>query len=75
MAARVLVRHEPRRNSKGDVTGVTQRQNGHAIADVEVEYLHTDNGNRIIRTRAGDTWAVRAVDHKDYQFMTVGGNV
>ena len=72
MYSRVFVQHEPRHNGNGDVTGVVFRKHGHVIQDVHQQYLHRDaHGFKVIKTSSGDTWSVRPVNHKDYQFVTV----
>lgn len=70
--AKVLVQHETRYNGNGDAIGVARRQRGHAIQNVEVEYLHQLNGHRTVRTTSGDVWSVRPILHADYNFVTVG---
>ena len=71
--ARILVSHEVHSNANGDVVGLRFRKHSGAgvVQNVEREYLHKEDGHRVVRTSSGDTWKCREVNHKDYEFVTV----
>lgn len=73
---RALVQHEVEyktdRDGMASVVGTHRSKGGHEVKEITFFYSHMEDGCAVCRVSSGDTFKVKPVGHRDYEYITTG---